>query len=173
MSAIALMGISRGMEAMKGIGDAYRAQAAAEVASMNIARQIEEIEGRNSLALQEIYKQGDEAVAEQSAAFISGGVELSGSAMSVLSDTLNNAAKASYMRQRETDYQVGSLMIEKGAYDSAASNKNLYMNMASSILGAGAGMAGDYARYNSQYSRHRGANASQSSGSDADASGIE
>lgn len=157
MSALALMGIQRGMQAGQGIGDAFRAQAAAEIQAMNLERQIAEIEGRNKLALQEIYKQGDEVAAEQIGAFISGGVELTGSAMSVVSDTLNNAAKSAFMRQREVDYTLGSLEMEKKQFERAASTTNLLLNMGTAVMGAGTNFAGDYYENERNSLRERGA----------------
>lgn len=159
MSALALMGIQRGMQAGQGIGDAFRAQAAAEIQAMNLDRQIAEIEGRNKLALQEIYKKGDEVVAEQTAAFISGGVDMTGSAMSVVSDTLNNAAKSAFMRQREVDYTLGSLEMQKRQFERDASTTNLLLRMGTSVLGAGSGMASDYYAEKRASLRDRGASA--------------
>lgn len=145
--ALTLFAVQRGMQAGAGIGDAFKQQAYAALKSDMMQRQMDEIETRTKMQIENIYKQAEKVQSHQVAAFISGGVTLSGSAMSVVSDTMADAAQAAYIRQRESDYDVSSLMIEKSQYDAAASSETLMLNIAASSIGAYASFKGDEYRY--------------------------
>lgn len=142
---------ARGLEFAGAMYGAYQDQAYAAIQAGNMQRQMEEIEARTKMELVQINLQSEKVVANQQAAFISGGVELSGSAMSVVSDTLNDAAQAAYIRRREADYDLGSLAIEKAQYKSAASSETLMLKIAA----AGVGTVANH--YKDKYNYNRGA----------------
>lgn len=136
----------RGVETAVKFNEVFRQQAQAQLQSGQLARQMEEIESRTKMQLQNIYQASEKVQSAQISAFVSGGVELSGSAMSVISDTINDAAEAAYIRQRESDYDRMSIGIEKFAYDDMASNETMMLGLAAATLGGAASFGGDMAR---------------------------
>lgn len=155
--AMALFAAQRGIETGLAMKGAFDSQAMARAQSANMERQMSEIEARSKMQLQNIYQQSDKVVATQQAAFITGGVKLSGSAMSVISDTLNDAAQAAYIRQRETDYDLMSLSIEKAGYDQMASNESLLLNLGVAGVNGVASLALDKYKYDRATTKERGA----------------
>ena len=147
-SALAIFAASRGMEAGQGISEAYKQKLFAKLQADAIKNQINEIDKRASIEIGQIFEQGGRVAAEQKAAYIKGGVELEGSAMDVISDTLSDAAEAAYIRRREADYEIVGLEMQRGSLKEAASDMNFYLSSLSSIMGAGAGFAGDMHSYN-------------------------
>lgn len=131
MYSSAATGIDLGLK----MGEAFQQQYAAQAASFNLQRQMDEIDWRTDAAIQDIYKTSEKVQSNQVAAFIKGGVEISGSALSVLSDTISDAASAAYIRQRESDYDKLGLAISKAGYDRMASNEALLLNMGSTAIG--------------------------------------
>lgn len=156
-AALALMAGQHATGTLMGIKGAFDARAAAEIASMQIQMQKDEIAARTKMQIGQIHRQAEKVVASQEASFISGGVTLSGSAMSVISDTINDAAMATYIRQRESDYELMGLSMQQSEYDSAASDKALWMNIGTSVLGGAAGMASSYAQHSRANTQNRGA----------------
>jgi hypothetical protein len=156
-SSVALLAASHGIDTALKIKNAFDEQVQAKFLSLGLEKQMQEIEARTQMQIQNIYKQSDKIVAQQEAAFISGGVELSGSAMSVISDTINNAAEASYIRQREADYELLGIAMKKSQYDSMASNETLLFSLAAAGIGGTAGVATDMYKLNRSSTRDRGA----------------
>jgi hypothetical protein len=157
MSALALFAAQRGIQTGFAIKEAFDAQAQAEMQSASIERQMVEIEERTKMQIQNIWQGSEKVEANQKAAFIAGGVELTGSAMSVISDTLNNAARAAYIRQRESDYDLMSLSMEQTQYDKMASNETLWLNIAAAGLGGASGFMSDVYANNRRSTRDAGA----------------
>lgn len=149
VDSLTLFGISRGIQTGSGIGDAFRQQAAAGLKADALQTQMDEIAVRTKMQSAKIAQKAERAVAEQTASFVSAGVEISGSAMSVLADTVSNAAEAAYIRQREAAYDMEVMAAEKGALDKAASNTTLLLN----ATAAGISGAGGYLRDEYQYGR--------------------
>lgn len=155
-NAMAIFAAQRGLETGLAMKSAFDSQAQAEMQSANFEYQMSEIRSRTDTQIANIYQQGEKVAAEQTASFIKGGVELSGSAMSVISDTLNNAAKAAYIRQRETDYELIGIAGQKGYYDQMASNESLWLNLTAVGLNGVASYAGDKYAYNKQHTKNVG-----------------
>lgn len=156
MSALALFAAQKGIQTGFAMKEAFDAQAQAELASASIEHQMEEIKQRTQMQIQNIWQASAKIEANQKAAFIAGGVELTGSAMSVVSDTLNNAAMAAYVRQRETDYEMMSLEMKQEQYDKMASNETLLLNLSAAALGGAGGFMGDMYSYNRRSTRDAG-----------------
>lgn len=148
MSAQGLFAASAAIEFTSSVNAAYKEQAYAQFQSSQMQRQMDEIEGRSKLELRKMGEHAEKVVAGQEVSFIKAGVELSGSAMSVISDTLNDAAQAAYIKQRETDYDLGSSAMEKKSYDLAASDSNLYLKIAAAGLGTAASFGKNMYGYN-------------------------
>lgn len=147
-SSLAIFAAARGMEAGQGIADAYKTKVFAELQYNAVQSQIEEIDKRASIEIGQTFSQGERIVAEQTAAFVKGGVELEGSAMDVISDTMSDAAEAAYIRRREADYEIVGLEMQKASLKEASSDLNFYLNSLSAVGGAYAGYQTDLMRYN-------------------------
>jgi hypothetical protein len=149
------------MELASGLGSAVSQQAYAEFQSGMMERQMAEINARTGMQIASVNASAEKVVAVQEAAFANAGVKLSGSAMSVVSDTMNDAAQAAYIRRREADYALMSTSIEKSQYDFMAKNEQMYLKMAGAGLGAAAGYGKDMYGYNKAHtgsgSSNRGA----------------
>lgn len=154
--AMALFAAQRGIETSLAVKGAMDAQVIAKYQSAAIENQMNEIENRTKIQIQQIHQQSDKVVASQQEAFISGGVRLSGSAMSVISDTLNNAAQSAYIRQRETSYELIGSAMEKANYDKMASNETLMLNIGGSMLLGAASLGGDKYKYEQAKTRNVG-----------------
>jgi hypothetical protein len=162
--AMAIFAAQRGLETGLQMKSAFDAQATAAIQASMLEMQMQEIESRTQMQIQNIYKQGEKVVSEQQAAFIKGGVELSGSAMSVISDTLNDAATAAYIRQRESDYELIGIAGQKGYYEQMASNENLWLNLTAAGINGVAGVAGDMYKYKQAHTKKIGGTEGISSG---------
>ncbi len=148
VSSKALYGGVAGIEMAMSLNSAFQEQAYAQLQSDMMQRQMDEIESRTQIEIYNINKSSEKVVANQQAAFIMGGVELSGSAMNVISDTMNDAAEAAYIRQRETDYEMVSSTMEKTAFDRAASTEAFTLKMLAAGLGSATGYAKNMAAHN-------------------------
>ena len=138
----AALAAAAGLQLAAGINTAFQEQAFAQLQSFNIKRQMDEIEDRTNIEIGKINQKAEKVVASQTAAYISSGVELSGSAMSIVSDTLSDAAQETFMRQRETDYTLMSMGMEKHQMDKMGSNEAMLMKIGTSAIGAGTSYAG-------------------------------
>jgi hypothetical protein len=156
-ASLAMMGAKHAAGTAIGWYEAFQSQAQAQLQSGALQYQMDEIESRTKQQIQNIYKYSDKVTSNQEAAFQSAGVEMSGSAMSVVSDTLNNAAEAAYIRQRESDYDLLSVGMEKYKYDQMASNETLLLNLATTTIGGAKGFASDYADSQKAHTKNRGA----------------
>lgn len=145
-ASLAMMGAKAGFETAVAFNQAFQSQAQAQLQSGALQRQMEEIDLRTKMQIRNIYKQSEKVQSAQTAAFTAGGVELSGSAMSVVSDTINDAAEAAYIRQRESDYDLMVIGMQKHGYDKMASNETLMLNLASATIGGVTSFAKSYAK---------------------------
>lgn len=167
MSALALFAAQKGIQTGFAMKDAFDSQAQAEMSSAAIERQMTEIQERTKMQIQNIWQSAAKVEGGQKAAFISGGVELTGSAMSVVSDTLNNAAMSAYIRQRETDYEMMSLDMKQEQFDKMASNETLLLNLSAAALGGAGGFMQDMYSNNRKSTRDAGTQGIGDSGTDA------
>lgn len=156
-STMAMFAASRGMQTGAAMGEAFARQAYAELKSEVIDTRMSEISSRADAEIRNIYAQGEKVVSEQVSAFTKGGVEISGSAMTVISETLANAAEAAYIRRREADYELMGLGMEQAQMDQMASNEALLMNLASAGMQGASGYQMDKFAYNRSSIRNRGA----------------
>jgi hypothetical protein len=162
MGAAALYAIQAGAQGFQSINEAFKAQALAELQVMGIERQMSEMQQRNQMQQKAIEEKGSQAIAEQTAAFVQSGVKLTGSPMTVLSDTIADAAEAAYIQQRETDYTLTNLAVDKSIAERAASNQQLILNIAAGAVGAAGTYAKSLQAQNSGVTKNRGAfNAAQ------------
>src|SRR5688500_6321141 len=135
ITAMQMFAARRGLETGLAMNDAFQQQAQAELNSQALEIQMQEIETRTKMQIQNIYQQSEKVQSHQVAAFISGGVELSGSAMTVISDTIHAAAEAAYVRQRVSDYDRMGIAMEQHKFEQMASNETLYLNLAAATIG--------------------------------------
>lgn len=156
MGSLAIFAAARGMEAGQGISQAYQQKLFAKLQADAVKNQIREIDKRASIEIGQIFAQGERVTAEQTAAFIKGGVDIEGSALDVLSDTMSDAAEAAYIRRREADYEMVGLEMQRASLQEASSDLNFFLNSLSAVGAAGAGFAGDYYNYRSGSTRKRG-----------------
>lgn len=156
-STMALFAASRGLQTGAAMGEAFAHQTFAKLKSDAIDMRMREISARADSEIKNIYAQGEKVVAEQTAAFTKGGVEISGSAMTAISDTLANAAEAAYVRRREADYELIGLAMERAQMDYMASNEALLMNLTSAGLQGAMGYQTDKFKYGRSSLRDRGA----------------
>jgi hypothetical protein len=140
--------MQRGMEAGQNIGEAYRQHAFAAAKQDELTRKMDEIESRTKMNIQDIAAKRERVQSEQVAAFVSAGVELTGSPMSVVSDTLNEAAQAAFIMQREADYDMISAAKEQAQIKEAGSRMNLMLNIAAATVGGYANYKADTYKYN-------------------------
>lgn len=141
--AMAMFAAQRGAETAIKWNEAFQAQAQAQLQSGALQMQMEEIQLRTDMQIRNIYKTSEKVQSAQTAAFTAGGVEISGSAMSVISDTINNAAEAAYIRQREANYDLLSTGMEKYKYDQMGSNETLMLKLATATIGGAKDFASD------------------------------
>lgn len=156
MSALAIFAAQRGLQTALEIKQARDAQVQAEFSAAAIERQMGEIQDRTKEQVNNIWAQAEKVSAIQQGAFISGGVELTGSALSVVSDTMNNAARAAYIRQRETDYEMIGLAFNKGQYEQMASDETLLLRIGAAGVNGVAGLMQDKYAYNRRSLRDAG-----------------
>lgn len=145
--SLALMGASRLMQVGSGIAKAYQQKIFAQLQADAIGNAISEIENRASIDSRNRFERGDVVAAEQMSAYTSGGVELEGSAMDVISDTLSDAAESAFIRQKEATYEMVRLSGDKALLEEQASRTNFILNSLAAGLGGAGGFAGDYASY--------------------------
>ena len=157
MSAMALFAAQRGIETGLAMKGAFDSQQLALQQSANLEMQMEEIQTRTNMQIQNIYQKSEKVVAAQEAAFTKAGVQISGSAMSVISDTLNDAAKSAYIRQRETDYDLMGISMDKAHYDRMGSTETLLLNLGAAGLKGYAGHKKDQFNYARKSIRNIGA----------------
>jgi hypothetical protein len=157
MAAPALFAAQAGLKTFQGIQQAYQMKAMAELKLEALDMQTAEMQARTRMQIDKIHQRSDQIRSEQEAAFVKSGVTMSGSAMSVVSDTLSQAAEAAYIRQRETNYDIMSLAGEKAAAKSAASNSQLLFNIATSAAGGVQTYFESMKNYNQARSLQRGA----------------
>jgi len=167
-NALAIFAASRGIQAGQGLGDAYKTKLFSSLQAEAVKNQIHEVDKRASIEIGQIFAQGERVASEQTAAFIKGGVELEGTAMDVLSDTMSDAAEAAYIRRREADYEIVGLEMQRASLKEASSDMNFFLNSLSAVGGAYAGYMGDKAMYERGTLRNRG-----TSGTGGNARGLE
>jgi hypothetical protein len=155
-SSLAIFAAARGMQAGQGIGDAYKQKVFAKLQADAVKNQISEIDKRASIEIGQIFAQGERVAAEQTAAYIKGGVEIEGSAMDTISDTMSDAAEAAYIRRREADYEIVGLEMQKASLKEASSDMNFFLNSLSAVGGAYAGYQMDKYQYNRSSLRNKG-----------------
>lgn len=147
-NALAVFGIARGLEAAQGVTEAYQQKVFSELNAAILGDQMQSIEDDITTSLRHVKEKSKRVVSEQEMAFVKGGVELEGTAMDVIGDTVANAAEAAYLRRRQADYQLTQIAGEKAALEEASSDMNFLLNAATAVGGAYAGYLGDMASYN-------------------------
>jgi len=138
-NAMALFAVQRGMQAGQGIGEAYKQQIFAELNSKALGTQMTEITDRADMRVKQTMKAGERVAAEQEAAFIKGGVDISGSAMETLANTMSEAAEAAYIQKREAGYDLIGIAGNKARLDALATDMNFFLNAGASVGTAFAG----------------------------------
>lgn len=156
-SSLAVFAAARGIGAGQQIGEAYKQHIFASLQSDALQAQMREIDERATLDIEQTFREGERVVSEQTSAFVKGGVDISGSAMEVLSDTLSDAAEAAFVRRRESDFELMGLGMREAALDSLSSDMNLFLNVASAGTTAYAGFLTDEFMVNKVSLRNRGA----------------
>lgn len=152
-SALALFAASRGLQTGQGIGQAAQQREFGRLQADLLASQMQEIDKRASIEIGQIFAKGERVVAEQEVAFVKGGVEMEGSAMTVISETMADAAEAAYIRRKEADYEMVGLAMQEASMREAASDQNFYMNSIAAVLGGAAGFGQDYYMYQAMSSK--------------------
>ena len=136
------------MQAGKGVGDAYKLKLFSQLKADAVANQMSQISIATDQQVRQISAQGKKVVSAQEQAFLKGGVELEGSAMDVIAETVADVAEASYIRQMESGFQLENLAMEKSRLDSEGSDINFLLNSAASVTNAYASYQGDLNNYN-------------------------
>ena len=147
----------RGMQAGMALGDAYKSKTNAEMQSSAIEMQMQEIDARADVTVENIQRRGERVVAEQKAAYQKSGFALEGSAMEVVADTLENASEAAMLARRQADYDMMGLAMQQAAFDEQASDINFILNSAAGLGSAYAGYQTDQYNYNRGSMRNRSA----------------
>lgn len=147
----------RSIENATSIYEAYQEQVQAGILANNVQSAMDEIQVRTDMQVANIFEQADKVVAAQKSSYVKAGVEFSGSAMSVISDTVNDAAEAVFIKQMEANYELQGLAFKKGALERQASNANLLTEIAKGTLKSAAGLAGDFADIKKGNSKNTGA----------------
>jgi len=147
-NALSIFAMQRGMEGGQGIGEAYKQHAFSQLRADEFDRKMQEMNDRTKYNIANIDAKRERVQSELLSAFISGGVEMTGSAMSVVADTLNEAAQAAYIMQRESDYDMISASKEKAQIKEAGSRMNMLLNMAAASVGSYANYKADSYKYN-------------------------
>lgn len=147
----------RAIENGIGIYEAFNKQLQAQLESNNIQTAINEIEARTNIQVGNIHTQADKVLASQQAAYTKAGVTVSGSAMSVMSDTLNDAAEAIRVKQMEAGYELLGLAMKKGILDRKASSGALMSDILKTSIKSAVGLAGDFEGIKRKNSRNIGA----------------
>lgn len=157
LTALDYSRMGRSVEAAAGL---YSIQQEANVADAQaglIDLQMENMKINHTINLDSVRGRADKVVAEQAAAFISAGVEMEGSPMSVVSDTMNDAAKEAFILQREHSSRMESAARDKAYYESQASTESMLLKTAALSFNAYAGMKTDEYKYNKANTKNRGA----------------
>lgn len=155
-NALALFAIQRGIQTGSDAGSAFKQQMFAQLQAESIGNQMQEIEQRSRMAIANTWQKAEQVEAKQIAAIVSGGVELSGSSMANLSNTLNQAAQEAFIKRRETDYNKMILGIEQSQYEEMGSIENLLLNVGASAVSGYAGYQTDKQKYQSVRSSNYG-----------------
>jgi type II secretory pathway component PulF len=155
-NAMALFGVRRGIETGQQISEAFNQQSLAQLNSDSLRMKLKEIERRATEFSRDTSERADKTVSYQQAAFTQAGVKLTGSSLSVMSDTLNKAARESFLRQREMDYESATIATKKAAYDRMASNETLFLSLATAGVSGYANLKMDEFQYNRASMRNRG-----------------
>jgi hypothetical protein len=142
-SSMAIFAASRGMQAGNSMANAYKQQLFAKLQAESIQLQMSEIDRRANIEIGQVFERGERVKSEQTAAFIQGGVEIEGSAMDVLADTMANAAEAAFIRRSEADYNLKGLSMQQAGLEEQASDANFIFNVAAGGADAYAGYMQD------------------------------
>jgi hypothetical protein len=107
------------------IVDGYSTYVNESLRAEAIKRRQDEIGERAEISLLNIAKQEKKVVAAQAGAFQKSGVKLEGSALNVLSQTVNEATEAKLMKQREASFEQSKLEVERVLSERKAENAML------------------------------------------------
>ena len=166
MTSQQLYAMQAGAETGQAIGAALQAQVFHELQAGSIQRQMDELAIRNRNNQQQIYKGAEKVQSQQQAAYTAGGVDVSGSAMSVISDTLSNAAQAAYIQQREYDYNRENMGLKQSIEENAGSDMNTFLSIAAAGVSGTAKYQASQYEYNKMNKRNTGASGLGSTVSD-------
>jgi hypothetical protein len=95
------------------LAEGYSKWANANLQKESIARRQEETSDRADISITNIAKTGEKTKAAQAGAFLKSGVKLEGSALDVMSETVQQATEAAMVRQREADLEVANMEAMK------------------------------------------------------------
>lgn len=147
----------RGFEAAVGLYSIQKESMLADSQAGLIDLQMQEMRANHSMNLDSIRERGDKVVSDQVATFISAGVEMEGSPMSVVSDTMNDAAKEAYILQREHGARMENAARDQAFYKAQGSVESMLLKSAALSFGTYAGMKSDEYKYNKSNTKNRAA----------------
>lgn len=121
------------------IADGYAKWATNSLRASQIEKRQSEINSRADITIANLLEQGEQVADKQEAAFIKAGVKIEGSALSVMSETLENANQAAMIRRREADFELGQMEVEKALARTKASMApfETALNIAGSVVSSG------------------------------------
>lgn len=135
------------MQAGKGVADAYKQRLFSRLQEDAITNQMSEITTQTNNTVTQIQAQGKKVISAQEQAYLKGGVELEGSAMDVISETMSDVAEASYARQREAGFQLEGAAMDRAKAKQAGSDLNFLLNSAAAVGNAYASYQGGKSKY--------------------------
>lgn len=95
------------------IAEGYSQWAQNSLQAASIEKRQNEISRRADVSIANLFNQGEQIASKQASAFIKSGVKLEGSALSVMSETMEQATEAARIRRMEADFEIGQMEVEK------------------------------------------------------------
>ena len=95
------------------IAEGYSKWAQNTLKANSIQKRQNEIDSRADISIANLLKQGDKVESQQATAFIKSGVKLEGSALNVMSETIEQANEAARLKRRQADFEISQMEVQK------------------------------------------------------------
>lgn len=121
------------------IAEGYSKWAQNSMQAQALEKRQNEIDSRANISIANLLKQGEQVEAAQATSFVKSGVKLEGSALNVMSETLEQASEAARIKRREADFEITQLKVEEAVARTKANHAffETALNVAGSVVSSG------------------------------------
>ena len=121
------------------IAEGYNEWANASLQANALERRQQEVSRRADVSIANLLQQGEQVAASQATAFVKSGVKLEGSALNVMSETMEQANSAARVRRMEADFEISQMKVQEAMMRTKAKFAPFQtaLNIASSAVSSG------------------------------------